>query len=363
MTAGPVRYFGFPETRNYLVYYTNSAWLADGQTFLFMADQGREFGLFACHAPSGRIEPVYRLADWASLPAALREEEILNLVLLPRRRQLLLPRGAELRSLDLGTGRLRTLHTFPAGKIVRGPLAVDAGERYLCGGLYPEPATGGVPLSPSVTPAFIYDLAENRIVATHEFPLHANHFQFFPDGERLLYAHEGRTETIPDRLNEWHWPSGRTRGLYQQQRNAAGELIEYVGHEMVAGHQVAAVRYPVSRTEAFGLLWVDPATGQGELLDADDYWHCASDRNGERLVMDTMWWGRSGRRTEHHVDILLFERRTRRKTLLAHGITDNRTQSAHPHPRFSPAGDLVCFATKRDPASPELLIGAVALGN
>ncbi len=64
--------------------------------------------------------------------------------------------------------------------------------------------------------------------------------------------------------------------------------------------------------------------------------------------MDTMWWGRSSRKTPGKIDIILFDQATGRKRVLKTIESSIRSQAYHPHPRFNPAGDSVIFTAQPD---------------
>ncbi len=335
--------------KNFLNYYTSSFWALDDRWFMYFSETSGRAVLRRYHPTERRDELRLDLSRWVAADEETREDELLNAVFLARTDRLILPLGNRLEVVDLGAGRLRTLHVGPAEIKFRGPLHVSADERYLVAGLYPA-AKSDYRTVPArrPTPYLIYDLQTEKVAAEGVLELYADHFQFMPDGERILFAHEGAAETVPDRLNLLHWREGRMECIHAQETDAAGALIEYVGHEMVAGELVVAVRYPVSKTAQFGLLRVDPRTGRGGLIDADDYWHAASDERGEKYVMDTMWWGRSSRRAEHRSDIVLVEPGAGRKQVLASIASNVRSQAYHPHPRFNRRGDQVILVAQVD---------------
>lgn len=97
----------------------------------------------------------------------------------------------------------------------------------------------------------VFDAATFAEVGACEFHgFHAAHFQFIGDSEWLLFAHEGKTEGISDRLNRLNWRTGERQVLHRHETAPDGTLLECIGHEMTGGDTVCAVRYPVSRLPA-----------------------------------------------------------------------------------------------------------------
>ncbi len=342
---------GLPGNKNFLPYYTNTPWAENDEYFVFFSScPGRGgLALYAFFPNGGMTRKLVDLTRWHGVPENIQEEEMLHGVFLPGTHAMLLPRGHEVFRVTLSDGLEQIVFTAPESTVIAGPMCLSADERHLCFGIYPPGADWQDPATTMET--VVLDTVTGQTVYSGKINFQANHFQFFPDGESILFAHEGKTETIPDRLNVLHWPTGKHRCVHAQQHDVSGKLVEYVGHERVAGNKIVAVRYPVSLID-FGIILVDPADGSCELVDADDYWHASANTDGTRFVMDTMWWGRASRTQPYETDIIMYDYPSRKKYRLKTLHTDNRRQIFHPHPQFSRTGDKVLFIAKDEPESP-----------
>lgn len=367
MDSNPVvaeHHVGIAGNKNFLPYYSNVPWSVDESYFVFFssATDGHDLALWRFFPATSRTEKVVDLQLWQGLPPAQQEEEMLGAVFLPRKQLMVIPRGNALIRVDLTDGSCRTVFAALGELNLGGPLCVSADERHVCTGIYPRLPAGSTPDAVEVVvldtePADPQAPWESAHRGSINFL--ANHFQFFADGENILFAHEGKAETIPDRLNVLNWRTGKHRCIYRQQHDASGRLVEYIGHERVAGNRVAAVRYPISLID-FGLVVVDPATGSGQLVTQDDSWHCSANAAGNLLVMDTMWWGRASRRQENVFDIIMYDCDKGKKTFLRTIHSDPKRQIHHPHPQLNAAGDRVLVIC-RDGIAPDSDAGFILL--
>lgn len=333
---------GTPGRKNFLPYYTTSPWGLNDEYFVFFSEStDNSAPLLVLFFPdSGKTEQRKELTLWRDLSDNTKEEELLCSVLLPESQTMLIPRANTLIKLNIQNGSTKEVYAAGTEYRVGGPLGLSRDGKYLCGGLYPAKMEAGD--VPAETGVFVFDTHSDKIVFSSVINFFATHFQFFPDSRLILFCHEGKTETVPDRLNIMDWHTGEHHNLYRQIHDADGNLVEYVGHEKIAGNKVAAVRYPVSQI-TFGLIMFDPVTGNTALVDADDYWHCSSNASGRRLVMDTMWWGNASRKIENFSDIILLEPESGRKKILKTVRTNPAKQIFHPHPQLNADGNKVLF--------------------
>jgi hypothetical protein len=333
------------EHRNFLPYYTNSPWSKDEDFFIFFSENeaGREPSLNCYFPDDDRIEQITDLKFLEEADVASQEGRMLCSVYQSAAKALFVPVGNTIIKVDIDTGEYSEWYRAPMECRIGGPLCISEDNNFLCGGFYisDKPHTS----EPDESTIFILDLNSQKLVISKKIAFWGNHFQFLPDNETVLLAHEGAAETVPDRLNTFNIRTGEICNIYCQQHNMNGELVEFVGHEKVAGNKVVAVRYPISSIE-FGIIQVDPATGVCELVDQDDYWHCSANATGDRLIMDTMWWGNSSRNVEFESDIILLDMSSGQKQILKTNRTSNLSQIYHPHPQLNRNGDKVLFISR-----------------
>ncbi len=358
-----------PGRFNFLPYYTSSSWSSDERYFVFFSSLPDLSRTWICtYTPATRtITEKFELTGRDQLNPATagngadpmpdgsiytlerqREEELLTAVWLPEREELLIPHCNRLLRVCLADGRQTELYTFedPAFRL-GGPGTVSRdGKLAAFGAYFPADRT------PTRNLVVVIDTETGAEVGRHDFgEFFANHFQFTADPDLLLYAHEGPTRAIDDRLNLLAWRTGERRLLHRHERSAAtGEIVECIGHEMVAGDRFCAVRYPDSEIRS-GLLLVTP-DGFTRLLVEDDCWHCAGNADGSFLVYDTMWWGHSTRKTEYQFDILRVNAATGEKELLCSVESRPQRQCMHPHPHLNAAGNRVLLIRIADDLPP-----------
>ena len=327
------RKIGFAGNVNFVPYYTNSSWNATDDAFYFFTMPCDDVTPTLCvyHVDTDTSERLFDLEFFTFEKGSV---DLFPAVILPNRSLMIYGNDEMIAVADLKNGRQEIKITLEKRHIHGCCISPD--ERYLCYGVFDDYA---------VTDIHVVDTlnSEWKDVAVKTVDMHANHFQFFPNGDEILFAHEGTTEKIPDRLNWLNWKTGETRCLHRHAFDDQGRQIECIGHEQVAGNKVLAVRFPVSQMD-FGIIVVDPKTGSCELVDQGDYWHASSDKNGERFVMDTMWWGNSRRRMPLF-DITLFDMKERKRFVLKTfeaGSINN--QMYHPHPHFDGTGKKILYS-------------------
>lgn len=342
------RKIGFPGYKNFVPYYTNSSWNAAGDAFYFFSVKhgSRIPTLCIYHVDTDTTE---KLLDLTLFNSAEEASYLTTSVILPHRGMLIFPAADKtIAAADINTGKQEIKLSNNAGDDwkFQVSLCISPDERYLCCSTAPEGQRS--------TDIRIYDTSAPRwsLVYHKTVDMEADHFQFFPNGDEILFAHEGPTKSIPDRLNLLNWKTGETRCLHHHKFDDRGNQIECIGHEHIAGDQVLAVRYPDSQME-FGIILVDPRTGKCELVDTGDYWHAASNKDGTRFVMDTMWWGNSRRRIPNLVDVTLFDAVNKsRYVLKTFPAEPGNNQIYHVHPHFNGNGDSVLY-TVRPPGENE----------
>ncbi len=337
--------FGVEGAKNFLPYYTSSPWSSGEDFILYYSDKesARAPELRAFFHEEGRDEKLADLAPWTSRSFFEREDELLHGVFLSKSLRLLAPLGNRLLSIELASGQVHELFRAEEGATLGGPFCSDRGQTLLAGFIHQRLPDGS--LNHAQTTVFVLDLRSNAIVSKVELPLNANHFQFLPGSDELLFAHEGKTETIPDRLNCLDWRSGKAKCIYKQAHDAEGRLLEFIGHEKVAGSKVVAVRYSVSLIEP-GIVLVDPKTCEGSLVDSGHYWHSSSNLKGDVFAMDTMWWGRNSPRGRNQIDVVVFDSRSGRRHMMKSIEANTERQAFHPHPSLNDAGDKLLFCVK-----------------
>ena len=328
------RKIGFAGNVNFVPYYTNSSWNATDDAFYFFTMPCDDVTPTLCvyHVDKDVAEKLF---DLEFFKFEKDNVDLIPAVILPNRGLMIYGNDERIAVADLKTGRQEIMITLKK-KHIHG-CCISPDERYLCYGVSDDYA---------VTDIHVVDTmdVEWKDVAVKTVGMHANHFQFFPNGNEILFAHEGATEKIPDRLNWLNWKTGETRCLHRHIFDEQGHQIECIGHEQVAGNKVLAVRFPVSQME-FGIIVVDPKTDFCELVDQGDYWHASSDKSGDYFVMDTMWWGNSRRRTGGIFDITLFNMKEHKRFVLKTfeaGSINN--QMYHPHPHFDGTGKKILYS-------------------
>lgn len=345
----------FPGRHTFLPYYTGSPWLAGEESFLFcsVTQEFRHPQLGICSAATGNVEKRFELADWNEEDPAYLIDDLVNSAIRRESDDVFVPRGPALYSVSLLTGECRLLRREDPGDggWFGGPATFSPDGKYCAIPFYRPPRH-----RPSRSEMLIFELPDFRLIRRHDFgDFVANHFQFLADSEYIMYAHEGQTQTIFDRINRIHWPSGRRECLHQHLCDLdSGELLECIGHEMAAQHanRICAVRYPDSRIRATILLLDQDGTNCRE-LDCDDYWHVSCTPDGTVLAADTMWWGRSRRRTPNQMDIIRLDTcaGTREIVKTVHSI--DKGQHRHPHPQLDSSGRRLLFM-ENSPESDEL---------
>lgn len=344
-----------PGRHTFLPYYTNPPWLAGEERFLFFTtapDFSRpQLGIY--NPALQRIEQQIELSGWEKIKPEFLVDTLIGSTFWHEKNQLLVPCGPDLYGISLLSGEKQLLWQEEQERDGwiggTGTISPD-GKFYSLLFLHP-PRT-----APARGEMLVFELPDFRLIRRHDFgSFLVSHFQFLADPEYIMYAHEGPTRTIFDRLNRIHWPSGRRECLHRHLCDLdSGELLECIGHEMAAsrGNLICAVRYPDSRIRS-AILLLDQDGANCRELDCDDYWHVSCNPDGTVLAADTMWWGHSRRRTEHQMDIIRLDTRARTKEIVktVHSVPSG--QHRHPHPQLDSTGRRLLFM-ENSPESDQL---------
>ena len=333
------RKIGFPGHRNFLPYYTNKSWNGTEDSFYYFSVAPGNFipELYLYDVAAGESKKCF------DITFCKNEEDIHRLmasVFLIKRGMVILFHENRIITADLKTGEMKLRYII--SNEYSGSFCISQDERYLA--FASSPDKGFIPTTVHIIDTMLPEWQET---ASHTIDMHINHFQFFPNGHDILFAHEGVTTAIPDRLNLLNWKTGKYRCLHKHEHDENGNLAECIGHEHVAGNKVVAVRYPESQID-FGIIVVDPETEKCDLVQEGDFWHSASNKDGSRFVMDTMWWANSRRKTPNLIDIVMYDVKTQKKHVLKtfHANPLGRYQMYHSHPHTNDIGNRVLFTVR-----------------
>lgn len=335
-----------PGRMTFLPYYTSSPWGKNEAYFIFysaLPDFSRVW-LHTWSPDEGRITAEFELTAWNGLDGLLVSELLLSAVLLPEQRRLLLPLREKLYSVSVDDGRAEMVWALPDASLrLGGPGNRSKDGGFVVFGAFPLP-----PGAPQNVPLTVLDTATFKPAGSYEFDgFFANHFQFMSDPDWILFAHEGPTEGIPDRLNRLNWRTGERQTLHRHATGPDGKLQECIGHEMTAGETVCAVRYPVSVLPGALITMNLDGSGCGA-LDCDDYWHSSCNADGTVFAMDTMWWGSTKRKTPLEMDIIRIDRKAGTKEIVKTIHSDPKQQYRHPHPQLNATGNRLLFIENSD---------------
>ncbi|MPM88613.1 hypothetical protein SDC9_135717 [bioreactor metagenome] len=299
------------------------------------------FGLYS--PGERRIEREFRLPDWSGKGYRESVDYQCSAVVHWEEELLILPRRAALYGVSLRDGSVNLLHREDGRDDcwISGTGTISPDRRYCAFPLFHPPHA-----TPSRVEMLIFSLPDFRLVRRHDFGgFLANHFQFTYDPEYIMYAHEGPTRRIPDRINRIHWLSGRCECLHEHLFDLeSGEMLECIGHEMAApgADMICAVRYPDSRIRA-AILLLDCDGRNCRELDCDDYWHVSCDPSGTVFAADTMWWSHARRREENRTDIIRIDAAAGTKEIVKTIRTFEKGQHRHPHPQLDSTGNRLLF--------------------
>lgn len=345
-----------PGRMTFLPYYTVSPW-GENEAYFFFFSALPDFSRSWIHAWSPaerRMTAEFELREWNGLPLRLHSELLISSVFLPERRIVLVPLLEKLCAVSLDDGSVTEVWRGPdAAMRLGGPGNLSRDGKLVAYAEYPQDFS--VSRQVSLT---ILDSSDFRPVGTQVFhDFLANHFQFMDDSDWLLYAHEGSTETIPDRVNRINWRTGERQLLHRHETAPDGTLLECIGHEMTRGETVCAVRYPVSVLP--GALVTMRTDGSAyTILDCDDYWHSSCNADGTVFAMDTLWWGNARRKTPREIDIIRIDSKAGTKEIVKTVHSEPAEQYRHSHPQLNAAGNKLLFIEDADDSA---TLGSVTL--
>ena len=335
-----IRKIGIPGNRNFVPYYTSNSWNGEHDSFYFFSVEPGSFkpALYLYDVTEDSFKKCFDLNFCKNDTDVKR---LIFTVFLIRRGLMICFCDNQLIEVDLKTGEQNVKFSFGKELLFDG-CCVSEDERYYCFG-----TTANAEKTPTKVQIIDTTLPEWKEICTRTIDMHANHFQFFRNGKDILFAHEGVTTGIPDRLNLLNWETGEIRCLHWHIHDENGKQIECIGHEHIAGDKVVAVRYPDSQMEKIGIILVDPATGDFELVSEGDYWHSASNQAGTRFVMDSTWWANSKRKIPDLIDIVLFDNVKKKKHVLnTFEANPLGEQMYHSHPHTNPEGSRVLYSVR-----------------
>ena len=174
----------------------------------------------------------------------------------------------------------------------------------------------------------------------------ANHVMINPVYENLtLFAHEGTTTDIFDRIWRLDRNTGEFKNIFRQYRNIENiNTGETTGHESWTpdGESVVTVKYTYPKNVGkSGIVRMNKDGGEREYLNSDyRHWHCSASSDGRWIVSDVIYQS-SGKNII--ADIVM----TDSKTGDAYVIARQKAGPNHPwqpHPQFSPDGKKVTFS-------------------
>lgn len=242
-------------------------------------------------------------------------------------------KGNKIVAIDLHSLEKRIVCTHESGKSFQGPLSFTNDGKTM--GTYMYDSGGACSLGTiDVATGNLREVAIPQFEQPYSVANHAMINPVYPD--LVYYAHEGKTEFIPDRLWVADMRTGEVKNIYRQKRLDDGTLVEYCGHEMWAasGEGMYFVKYNPSPLKPTGVFYADKWGSHWEFINGDyAYWHACASPDGKHLVADTH---------ELVTKIVLIDAQTKTSKLLCqHKMWWNHP--GHPHPSFSPDGKKVTF--------------------
>ncbi|MCU6795983.1 oligogalacturonate lyase family protein [Paenibacillus sp. WQ 127069] len=326
MTGCRVQTIGQSGTDTSHYYFTAMTWLADSRRLIASTqiDADKKCSYVLIDTETGHSTVLANGEQWAGGVVSSDDK-------------LYFPRDNSVQVIDLNTLKSWTVCELASGDYFGEPLSVsdDAAVLGVYGMLGGQSFIGTVDvaagkLTHQIAPGFArpYEIA--------------NHAMVNPVYDHLvLFAHEGKTEHIPDRLWLYDTVASRLSNIYEQQQLQDGSLGEYIGHEMWAadGEGAYFVRYKSSPITPTGIYYVDRHRSQGVFINGDyGYWHAAASPDGNWIVADTH---------EHPSKLVLIDLRDHSSRVLTE-VPLWWNHPGHPHPSFSPDSRKVTYTFADD---------------
>lgn len=325
-TGRTIRAIGCPGSDTGQHYFTANTWLSDSRRLVVSAgiDERKRCRYVLFDMDSGRSQSIVDDGGWGA--GIVSSDDKLYYI-----------DGRALRCVDLTTMSPSTVSLLEEGCEFHGPPSITNDGSVI--GIYwsrdGEWVIGSVEVSagavrPAIAPGFAkpYDVANHAMIN----PIYRN---------LLFYAHEGKTEHIPDRIWTVDISTGEAKNLYRQKRSEDGTHVEYVGHEMWAygGERLFFVKYDPSPLKPAGIYWVDKHGEHSGFLNGDySYWHAAASPDDRWVVADTH---------EHGSKIVLVDAARGTSRPLCE-VRRWEEHPGHPHPAFSPDSRKVSFTFADD---------------
>jgi hypothetical protein len=321
-----------------LMYFTSMSWLSDNRHLVLCAriNGKRQCSYVKMDTATGQAETIADNRSWAG--GVVSADDKLYVV-----------RERLVEVYDLVTGESRTVCELPQGCAFHEPPSITADNRTL--GLYWFDGTDWVIGICELETGQVEVAATPRF--SEPYPV-ANHAMINPRNPHLVfYAHEGKTEHIPDRMWAVDSKTGQSRNLYRHRTvGDGGELGEYIGHEMWApqGNELYYVKYVHSPLKPTGVFAVNVRDGESRHLNGDyPYWHAAPSPDGRWVVADTF---------QHPSRIVCICTTTGHSELLC-TVRRWNDHPGHPHPSFSPDSRRIGFTLAG--ANKRLQVGIMTL--
>ncbi|GAA3403527.1 TolB family protein [Paenibacillus hodogayensis] len=329
MTGLPIYAIGCEESDTAHQYFTAMTWLTNSRHLIVHTDIDREKltgNVVRFDTETGEAQVLEeRRLGWGR--GVVSCEDVLYLF-----------DNNELYAIDAWSGARRTVCKLGEHCSFHGPLSITNDGRTL--GVYwkeqlPGQAEQWVIGTVHADTGVVREAA--RPLFDEPYPV-ANHAMISPaDPELVFYAHEGKTEHIPDRLWVADIRSGQSVNVFLQKKDEDGRLAEYVGHEMWAydGSGLIFVKYPQSPDKPTGVYFAEKRGERSEFVNGDyKYWHAGISPDGRYAVADTQEPGVS--------KIVLIDIAAKQSKLLCE-LPCRGVHPGHPHPSFSPDSRKIAF--------------------
>jgi oligogalacturonide lyase len=302
------------------LYFTQRSFTPDGKTVVFLSEREGGFNLYGLDMASGKAVQItegrnlgyFPFVGWGGNQVFFGDGSNLWLV--------------DLKTLD--EKKLLDVGEMIGRKVTRvgGTYQSYDGSRVVC--FYESPGADGARSSYGLV---IHELdnGESRVIVEGEQPV--RHCQFCPqDSRQVLYAHEGKWETIQTRM----WLV-RTDGSdnHPVRKQVEGEQV---GHEFWA-NKSKIIYFTIYRGETSEIRKMDLGTQKEELVLAIDNCHAAIDPSDRYIIADN----NRGNANE----LFLIDLTTRQSRILCYPRMSWKSGRFHPHPTFSPSSDRVIYTS------------------
>ena len=318
-----IEYFDLDGQNTVRLYFTQNYWLKDSNAFVVGGENDNK--LYKYDLKSHDVQTLNDGKTAGTIDFAVTNEN----------KMYFLSNGdKKIYCEDLETGKTKYVTDYPTNNIAMIHSTAD-GKFFTVTG-------GGMP---------VYDVEnktwDKRYKKTFPAPnTIANHVMINPIYENLtLFAHEGTTTDIFDRIWRLDRNTGEFKNIFRQYKNIENVVTgETTGHESWTsdGESIVAVKYSYAKNVGkSGIVRMNKDGGDREYLNSDyRHWHCQASSDGRWIVSDAIHQS-SGQNII--ADIIM----TDSKTGDAYVIARQKAGPNHPwqpHPQFSPDGKKVTFS-------------------